>query len=130
MFSSYIELDSTAGVINPYYARIRRLADGKYMLLWQMGVTPSDGNGKSTYYAVSYDLSHWKYMGCLWECQNVTNSRNEEDLKCFTNADVIQLRNGDIMAVDNRIRSWIHYIRTIIHKNTTILIIGFFKGMV
>ena len=101
MFSSYIELDSTAGVINPYYARIRRLADGKYMLLWQMGVTPSDGNGKSTYYAVSYDLSHWKYMGCLWECQNVTNSRNEEDLKCFTNADVIQLRNGDIMAVDN-----------------------------
>lgn len=95
-FRSYTELDKTAtGADWPNYARIRKLRDGSYLLLFQQA-TASNPNGFDTYYATSPDLTRWTPQGFLFERYAITNSRGNSDKRVFTNANAIVLSNGDL----------------------------------
>lgn len=87
-----------ANNVSPSYPRIRTLADGSYILTWQ-NRHDSGGNGKHTLYALSKDLRSWEYMGYLWEGKSITNSLGKADTKLYTNANTLQLSNGEVMAV-------------------------------
>lgn len=81
----------------PSYPRVRVLPDGSYILFWQEGLSPGDGNGRHTLYAKSDDLVNWKHMGCLWECENVVNGLGNEDIRVYTNANGLVLSTGELM---------------------------------
>ena len=95
-YRSHINI--TANNVNPSYPRIRTLADGSYILTWQ-NRHDSNGNGKHTLYALSKDLKNWEHMGYLWEGKSVTNSLGKSDTRLYTNANTLQLSNGEVMAV-------------------------------
>ena len=86
-----------ANNVNPAYPRIRTLTDGSYILTWQ-NRHDSNGNGKHTLYALSKDLKTWEHMGYLWEGRSITNSLGKSDTRLYTNANTIQLSNGEILA--------------------------------
>ena len=81
----------------PSYPRVRVLPDGSYILFWQEGLRVGDGNGRHTRYAKSDDLVNWKYMGYLWECENVVNGLGNEDIRVYTNANGLVLSTGELM---------------------------------
>lgn len=81
----------------PSYPRVRVLPDGSYILFWQEGLKPGDGNGRHTLYARSNDMVNWKHMGYLWECENVVNALGDEDLRVYTNANALVLSTGELM---------------------------------
>ena len=95
---SYIELGAENSVNLPTYSRICRLNDGSYILAWQNAVG-TNGNGEDTFYATSKDLKTWKYMGYLWKSKAVTNAAGNPDTRRYTNANIIQLSDGDLLAV-------------------------------
>ena len=95
---SYIELGTENSVYLPTYSRICRLKDGSYILTWQNAVG-TNGNGQDTFYATSKDLVTWKYIGYLWQSQAVTNAAGKADTRRFTNANILQLSDGELLAV-------------------------------
>ncbi len=95
---SYIELGAENNVVNPTYSRIRTLKDGSYILTWQNAVGVN-GNGQDTFYSLSKDLKTWTYMGYLWQSQSVTNGLGNPDTRRYTNANTLQLSNGELIAV-------------------------------
>lgn len=96
-FRSYIDLGrEITGNDSPNYARIKRLADGTYMLFNHYG--DGNANGFDIHYATSPDLENWTYRGKLLERYAITNSRGNPDKRVFTNANAIVLANGDLMA--------------------------------
>lgn len=101
MYSSYMELNTNAGVKWPYYSRIRKINDNLYMMFWQSGLHAGDGNGHDTHYATSADLKNWNYKGYLWQGHEVINCRNQKDKRYYTNANALVLKNGDILAVSS-----------------------------
>ena len=100
--SSYVEIPVTDLRVNfPGYPRISVLKDGSYFLTYQAAVSANNGNGHSTYYAVSKDLKKWEYKGALWRQKFVTNSLGKEDSHDFTNANHIVLKNGNLLVVSS-----------------------------
>lgn len=97
-YRSYIELGASNNVLIPTYSRIRTLKDGSYILTWQDAVG-TNGNGENTFYALSKDLKTWTYMGYLWQGKDVYNGQGKPDVRRFTNANTLQLSNGEILAV-------------------------------
>ena len=95
---SYIELGAENSVNLPTYSRICRLDDGSYILTWQNAVG-TNGNGEDTFYATSKDLKNWTYRGYLWQSYSVTNAKGNKDTRRFTNANIIQLSDGELLAV-------------------------------
>ena len=95
---SYIELGAENSVNLPTYSRICRLDDGSYILTWQNAVG-NNGNGEDTFYATSKDLKNWTYKGYLWQSKSVTNAKGNKDTRRFTNANIIQLSDGELLAV-------------------------------
>lgn len=95
---SYIELGPENSVNLPTYSRICRLDDGSYILTWQNAIG-TNGNGQDTFYATSKDLKTWNYRGYLWKSQSVTNAKGNKDTRRFTNANIIQLSDGELLAV-------------------------------
>ena len=95
---SYIELGPENSVNLPTYSRICRLDDGSYILTWQNAIGVN-GNGQDTFYATSKDLKTWNYRGYLWKSQSVTNAKGDKDTRRFTNANIIQLSDGELLAV-------------------------------
>lgn len=98
---SYIDIGPASNVVDGIYPRVRTLKDGSYILTWQNSVGDANGNGKSTFYALSKDLSTWTYMGYLWQEKDVTNALGSPDKRYYTNANTIQLSNGKLLAVSN-----------------------------
>ncbi len=70
-----------------FYPRIKKLADGSYIMIYQ-----DEKSGKSVYYATSTDMKNWSYKGALFR-KNATGS------KWYSTADACVLANGDIMVV-------------------------------
>ena len=97
-YRSYIELGAENNVYYPTYTRLTTLDDGSYILTWQDAVGVN-GNGENTYYALSRDLRTWTYMGYLWQHEDVYNGLGKPDVRRFTNANTLQLSNGEILAV-------------------------------
>lgn len=96
-YRSFITLGQEIDAVKPTYTRIRTLKDGSYILTWQTA-HESNGNGKDTFYALSKDLKTWEYMGYLWKSKSVTNAAGNADTRLYTNANTIQLSNGELMA--------------------------------
>ena len=95
---SYLELGPENNVNLPTYSRICRLNDGSYILTWQNAIG-TNGNGQDTFYATSPDLKNWTYRGYLWRSYSVVNAKGANDTRRFTNANIIQLSDGELLAV-------------------------------
>lgn len=102
MSSSYVEIPYKSLKVNyPAYPRVSILKDGTYFLTYQAAVGSNNGNGHSTYYAISKDFVNWEYKGVLWKQRFVTNSLGKEDSHDFTNANHIVLSNGDLLVISS-----------------------------
>ncbi len=98
-FRSYVDIgQGITGVQWPNYSRIKKLADGTYILFCQQS-TSSNPNGNDTYYATSPDLINWAGKGYLFQSKSgYTNARNQAATRLFTNANGFVLSNGDLLA--------------------------------
>jgi hypothetical protein len=93
-YRSYVTVESPAlAAVNALYPRIKKLANGSYLMLYQQG-----SSAWNVYYAISSDLKTWTAAGTLFAQQNVTNDKGESDVRCFSSADALVLANGDILA--------------------------------
>lgn len=99
MKESFVELGISNSVQYPKYARVRRMSDGSYILIWHNSANHWDANGATVHYALSPDLKNWTYKGPLWEVHNATSINGRTYKKRYTNGNAIVLKNGDLMAV-------------------------------
>lgn len=98
-FRSFQSLGSESNVVNPTYTRIRTLEDGTYILTWHNTTSTTNANGIDTFYALSPDFKTWTYMGYLWQSYDITNRLGKPDKRLFTNANTLQLSNGELLAI-------------------------------
>ena len=75
------------------YPRIKRMADGRYILFVQGGQIAS-----RIYYCTSDDLKNWSETRTLFEPYAVTTPEGP-DTRCFSTVDAAVLANGDLLAV-------------------------------
>lgn len=100
MFNTLQEHGASEGFKWPRYARIRKMSDGTYILMWQ---TPdskdlSTNNGKDIFYSLSADLKNWSAPAKLFASRTV-NTTNGSDTRHYSNGNGIVLSNGDFLAV-------------------------------
>lgn len=81
------------GIDNPVYARIKKCADGSFLLMYQNGQI-----GSHIYAVKSQDLLNWDAPQTLFEPVAVTTPGGD-DIRRFSSADAVVLSNGDILAV-------------------------------
>lgn len=81
------------GIENPVYSRIKKCADGSYLLMYQNGQI-----GSHIYAVTSPDLMNWDGPQVLFDEVAVTTPGGA-DLRRFSSADAVVLSNGDILAV-------------------------------
>lgn len=81
--------------VNALYPRIKKLANGTYMLIYQQGPSAHD-----VYYALSSNLVSWVNKDTqLFEKTNMKQYDSDvEDRVLFSSADAVVLSNGDILA--------------------------------
>jgi len=72
----------------PIYPRVKRMANGKYLLLYMEDTSATD-----CYYAISDDLKNWEKKGYIFQRKDNCNN--------YKNPDAVVLDNGDIIAVAN-----------------------------
>lgn len=99
MKESFVELGISNSVQYPKYARVRKMSDGSYILIWHNASNHWDNNGATVHYALSPDLKNWTYMGPLWEAENAKSLNGNTYKKRYTNGNALLLKNGDLMAV-------------------------------
>ena len=85
--SAHLGTDRTA-----IYPRIKKMADGRYILFCQGGQIAS-----RIYYYTSSDLKTWSEGRLLFEPYDVVTSEGS-DKRCFSTTDAVVLANGDILA--------------------------------
>ncbi|MCC2685240.1 MAG: hypothetical protein K0R75_2139, partial [Paenibacillaceae bacterium] len=87
----YIELNlKQLGITTATYPRLKKLADGSYLMLYQDGRI-----GWNIYYVRSTDLEHWSPPKKLFASTKILNGQDD---RCFSTADTVVLANGDILA--------------------------------
>lgn len=78
---------------NPaYYPRLKQMADGRYILFFQLGAQAAD-----TKYTTSDDLVNWQPAQFLHQRFPITNALGSADERRYTTTDAIVLPNGDIL---------------------------------
>lgn len=79
----------------PMYPRIKKLANGSYLLIYQQNLSAHD-----VYYAKSMNLTSWTEGGSpLFEKTDMNQYESSvKDRVLFSSADAIVLSNGDILA--------------------------------
>ena len=87
LMAARLKTDRTA-----IYPRIKRMADGRYILFVQGGQIAS-----RIYYCTSDDLLHWSDTRILFEPYAVTTSEGS-DTRCFSTVDAVVLADGDLLA--------------------------------
>lgn len=84
-------------VDKPVYARIKKLSNGDYFLMWQKNRIAS-----TIYYSISSDLKTWSPGKVLFSPSRI-NTVIGEDTRAYSSADAAVLSNGDlIVAVSAR----------------------------
>jgi hypothetical protein len=103
MYSTLQTMGKDDGYRYPHYARIRKMADGSYIQMWQ---TPSDEdvnagskNGKDVYYSLSNDFMTWTVPTELFKSKYVYYDIFNRDTRHYSNGNGIVLSNGDFLAV-------------------------------
>jgi len=80
------------GGTQAYYPRIKQMADGRYILFFQLGAQAAD-----TKYTISEDLVNWQPAQFLHQRMPITNALGNADERRYTTTDAIVLANGDII---------------------------------
>ena len=75
------------------YPRIKKMADGRYIMFYQGGQVAS-----RILYSISSDLKRWSDPVLLWKPYNITTVEGK-DVRRFTTADAVVLPDGDILVV-------------------------------
>lgn len=75
-----------------YYPRIKTMADGRYIMFFQLGAQAAD-----TKYTISDDLENWQPSQFLHERFSIVNALGNADQRRYTTTDAIVLANGDIL---------------------------------
>lgn len=83
----HLQTDRTA-----IYPRVKRMADGRYILFCQGGQIASH-----IYYYTSSDLKSWSEGRLLFEPRDITTPAGP-DVRCYSTADAVVLSNGDLLA--------------------------------
>lgn len=83
---------STLGCKNPVYARLKKLANGNYFLMYHNGRI-----GSSVWYNLSADLVNWSEPKFVFKARPTTTPAGEDQWR-YSSADAIVLDNGDILA--------------------------------
>ncbi|CAG7622339.1 hypothetical protein PAESOLCIP111_02416 [Paenibacillus solanacearum] len=88
----YVELNAAQlGTNKAMYPRLKKLADGSYILFYQDGKI-----GWNIYYVKSNDLVEWTKPRPLFTSYKILNGT---DSRCFSTVDAIVLQNGDLLAI-------------------------------
>ena len=86
--ASHLQTDRTA-----IYPRIKKMADGRYILFCQGGQIAS-----RIYCYTSDDLKNWSKGRLLFEPREIETSKGP-DMRCYSTADAVVLANGDLLVV-------------------------------
>lgn len=78
---------------NLHYPRIKKLADGTFIMLYQAARI-----SKTILCAHSKDGINWTESGKVFTQEKTINGYGNPDLICYSSADAIVLKNGDILA--------------------------------
>ena len=78
-------------VEKPVYARIKKLSDGNYFLMWQKNRIAS-----TVYYSFSSDLKTWSPGKVLFSPSQIYTVIGE-DTRAYSSADALVLSNGDLI---------------------------------
>ncbi len=84
---------------NQHYPRIKKMANGNYIMFYQKGSSKSSGIGQRCHWAVSGDLVNWQHKGDVFTSRTLTDSEGNEIKRYYANCDAVVLKNGDILAV-------------------------------
>jgi len=94
-YRSYIEIGSgQAKVAAPVYPRIKKMANGKYILFYQ-----NNQIGADTYYLTSSDLKTWIGGDRLFARYSVVDLLGANNERRFSTCNALVLSNGDLIAV-------------------------------
>ena len=88
-----IDQSLSEGQTTPYYPRIKKMANGQYLLLYMGGQY-----GSRCYASISADLQLWSAPQTLLEPKNVTVS-GASDWERYSGPDAVVLPDGDVLAV-------------------------------
>lgn len=90
--TSYVELDADfLGTQTAHYARIKKMADGRYILFYQ-----TTQHSWSVYWTTSRDLKHWEKPEVLFQTHKILDGADD---MCYATADGCVLDNGDLLVV-------------------------------
>jgi len=93
-FRTYAEPgESEIGVSKPHYARIKKMANGNYIMFYH-----NNEIGASCSYSTSSDLKNWTFRGKIFNNYKITDSKEKENERRYANCDGVVLSNGDILA--------------------------------
>ena len=93
-YRTIVELgEAQLGHRNLHYPRVKKLADGSYILFYQRSRI-----GRHCYCAFSADGMNWTGGGRVFEARDIVNSGGEEDTRAYSTVDAVVLDNGDILA--------------------------------
>lgn len=99
-FRTYTEVPKSELVEpNQQYPRIKKMADGRYIMFYQKGASKSSGIGQRCHWAISEDLIHWEHKGNVFTKRTLTTADGEKINRYYANCDAVVLKNGDILAV-------------------------------
>lgn len=92
-FLTAIVPDSAKEQKTAVYPRVKKMADGRYIMFYQGGRVAS-----RILYSISEDFKEWSEPVLLWEPYSVTTSEGK-DTRRFTTADAVVLPCGEIVVV-------------------------------
>lgn len=94
-YRSYVSLgQSSLGVTAPNYPRVKKLANGSYIMFYHNNQVSA-----SVRYATSPDLVTWTPQGDIYQNYNIIDQDGQANQRRFANGDALVLANGDILVV-------------------------------
>src|SRR5690606_21946397 len=91
---SYLEISSETKVSAPVYPRVKKMANGNYIMFYQ-----NNQIGADTYYLVSSDLKTWTGGDRLFARHPIVDQTGANNERRFSTANALVLANGDIIVV-------------------------------
>lgn len=92
---SYVEIGpDQAQVDAPVYPRVRKMADGQYIMFYQ-----NNQIGADTYYVVSSDLKTWAGGDRIFARHPIVDQSGASNERRFSTANALVLANGDVIVV-------------------------------
>lgn len=94
-YREYVEINKAVlATSNATYPRIKKMANGEYILFYQNGQI-----GSNIYYTTSRDTLKWENADVLFRLHAVENIEGKQDTVRYSTCDAVVLENGDILAV-------------------------------